>query len=287
MSSQIKTVVISFAVVLILVLVISVSVVVTSTNKNVNSDIETIQQELFNNVEPESIKANLKYITSKPHIAGSTQDEVELVKFISDHFEKYTDKVETFSHKVKLSYTRMGPSDKSRPGNKVDIKTKAGAYIYQSTLYEKDKIEDGFDTANDGVTDLFLAFTPSGNQTGVPVYINYGSNTDFETLCQNAADQKVDLCESISPPKFNLKNYPNLICIMRYGAIFRGNKIQNAEKYGCQAALLYSDPQQYAPNGPDYKTYADGVYMPPEGGQRGSTMMIHICFEQYSRLFQK
>ena len=55
-------------------------------------------------------------------------------------------------------------------------------------------------------------------------------------------------------------NLTDCICLMRYGKIFRGNKILNAENYGCAGALIFSDVADSAPLGEDTFVYANGYY---------------------------
>jgi hypothetical protein len=57
----------------------------------------------------------------------------------------------------------------------------------------------------------------------------------------------------------------------RYGFLFRGNKIRNAQMYGAKAVLLFDDPLN-GTNTPD-KTYPNDVFMPKEGTQRGTVFM--------------
>lgn len=59
-----------------------------------------------------------------------------------------------------------------------------------------------------GVIQPFLGYSPSGFAEGELVYVNYGRVQDFELL------------------KTNLSvNLTGKIAIMRYGKIFRGNKV--------------------------------------------------------------
>ena len=44
-----------------------------------------------------------------------------------------------------------------------------------------------------------------------------------------------------------------------------------AQRYGCSGLLIYSDPQDYVPNG--VPVYPDGPSLPPGGVQRGSLMI--------------
>ncbi len=45
-----------------------------------------------------------------------------------------------------------------------------------------------------------------------------------------------------------------------------------AQRYGCSGLLIYSDPQDFAPEG--VPVYPDGPSLPPGGVQRGSLMIV-------------
>lgn len=45
-----------------------------------------------------------------------------------------------------------------------------------------------------------------------------------------------------------------------------------AQRYGCSGLLIYSDPQDYAPEG--MPVYPDGPSLPPGGVQRGTLMIV-------------
>ncbi len=106
-----------------------------------------------------------------------------------------------------------------------------------------------------------------GTFTGDIVYVNYGDISDFDELVDDPASE------------FFFPDLSDKICMMRYGKvsisctktncpmlsfnypppslqIFRGNKVANAETYGCKAAILYSDPADVAAEG----TGEDDVY---------------------------
>ena len=63
---------------------------------------------------------------------------------------------------------------------------------------------------------------------------------------------------------------------MRYGKIFRGDKVMHAQYFGASGAILYNDPADYAPFGttPD-QVYDQKWYMPPSGAQRGSSFIFN------------
>jgi N-acetylated-alpha-linked acidic dipeptidase len=96
----------------------------------------------------------------------------------------------------------------------------------------------------------FLSYSASGDVTAELVYANYGRLQDFEKLVASGI--------SVS----------GKIVIVRYGKIFRGNKVEIAEKFGARACLIYSDPalDGYV-QGP---VYPDGPWKPASGVQRGT-----------------
>nr|KAG5703745.1 hypothetical protein BaRGS_023034 [Batillaria attramentaria] len=63
---------------------------------------------------------------------------------------------------------------------------------------------------------------------GAPVYVNYGRIEDFQFLANN---------HSI--------NFTGRVVIARYGKIFRGDKVHNAERFNASAVILYSDPYDF------------------------------------------
>ena len=100
------------------------------------------------------------------------------------------------------------------------------------------------------------------------IYVNYGRFEDFERLVSMGI-------------VFN-----NSICIVRYGRIFRGNKVKLhtaylksciclyfqallAQKYGCRGLIIYSDPAEYAPKN-NMGTFPKGWTLPDTGIQRGT-----------------
>merc|ERR1712157_52643 len=190
-----------------------------------------MRDALFNEVDPESISMFLKNLTVKPHIAGTHQDEVVLADYIADHFRENLDEVEIYEHKLTLSYTRNGPKDEEHLPNSVDIWNEiSNTTDFECSLTERDMPGDGYDTENDKVADLWLAFSPAGEVKGQPLYVNFGRDSDYLELCKSSKETASlpNLCDANN--RFLVKNY---ICIMRYGKIFRGNKVANAEKFGC------------------------------------------------------
>jgi N-acetylated-alpha-linked acidic dipeptidase len=111
---------------------------------------------------------------------------------------------------------------------------------------------------NDPMANAFNAYSPSGTVSSANYYyVNYGRKEDFETLKKQ--------------PNVVLAN---AIVVIRYGKIFRGLKVQNAEKEGVKGVILYSDP---ADDGESKgQVYPNGVYRPETSMQRGSVEYLNI-----------
>jgi len=57
--------------------------------------------------------------------------------------------------------------------------------------------------------------------------------------------------------------------LVRYGAVFRGAKVQLAENLGAIGVILFSDPQDKAAEGRDF-SYPDSWWMPGMGVELGT-----------------
>jgi N-acetylated-alpha-linked acidic dipeptidase len=107
--------------------------------------------------------------------------------------------------------------------------------------------------ANPDIPLPFLAFAASGSFTSQKIYYaNYGTLEDFKFLKSKG---------------FNLSDS---IVIVRYGQIFRGNKVKLAAQYGAKAVLIYDDIIRAAPEEVINQTYPNGEFLPGDGMQRGT-----------------
>lgn len=90
------------------------------------------------------------------------------------------------------------------------------------------------------------------------MYVNYGRVEDF------------DLIEK----QFNL-SLNSTIVLIRYGKIWRGAKVKNAQDKGAIGVLLYSDPADVSNNfTTEDKTFPNSIFMPPDGVQRGTLVEV-------------
>jgi len=93
--------------------------------------------------------------------------------------------------------------------------------------------------------------TFAGSAEGKLWYAGYGTEREFAQLAKKHGDA-----------------IHGGVALVRYGALYRGLKVANAEKYGFSAALLYTDEEEDgAPRG---KVLPEGPWRPSSGIQRGS-----------------
>ena len=190
-----------------------------------------------------NIRNNLQELTVLPHIAGSPQN-MKLAQDLYTQWVNYGfDDVQLVNYSVLLSYPNT-----SNP-NVLVLKNPTGNVIYDAHTAQETPLTPG---ENDSTVAMpFNAYSGSGNATGRLVYVNYATIDDFLYLTTYLS-----------------LNLTGRICISRYGGIYRGDKAHLAQKYGCSALIIYSDPQDYAPNGT--QVYPNGPSLPPYGLQRGS-----------------
>lgn len=95
-----------------------------------------------------------------------------------------------------------------------------------------------------------LGWAKSGNARGAAVDAGYGQRADFERLKTAGVELR------------------GTVALVRYGRCYRGIKVDMAARYGCAAALLFSDPaDDGAGKGP---IWPEGPWKPDWDAQRGS-----------------
>ncbi|CAF1456898.1 unnamed protein product [Rotaria sordida] len=205
-------------------------------------------QTFIDSVQAANIEANLKDLTSRPHLAGLPED-LESAEVVAERWKNDGLLVIKPKYNVLLSY----PDDNNL--NRVTLTSDDGSVIIQTNGTEK-----VYDSAQAKTVNPFLAYTPNGTVNSTKLfYGNYGALEDLQKLASVVGNASLQ----------------GSIIIMRYGSIFRGDKIMHAQYFGAIGAILYNDPADYAPFG----TTADQVYdqkwyMPPSGAQRGSVLIL-------------
>ncbi|CAM2718148.1 unnamed protein product [Rotaria socialis] len=206
-------------------------------------------QTFIRSIQAENIEANLKDLTSRPHIAGLPED-LESAQVIEERWKRDGLQVTKPRYNVLLSYP-----DDNRP-NRVILTNGDGTIIIQT-----EGVEKVYDPNQPKTVNPFLAYTPNGTAFSTKLfYANYGRLEDFQKLSFVVGNASLQ----------------GSIIIMRYGRLYRGNKVMHAQYFGAAGAILYNDPADYAPFGiaPD-QVYDQKWYMPPSGTQRGSAFIAN------------
>jgi len=138
--------------------------------------------------------------------------------------------------------------------------TFTGADGVQSEVNLKEPVlADDDATSFDAISQqTFLGYSPSGKVEAEYIYVGRGSINDFERLVALGV------------------SFEGKIALIRYGGLFRGLKVKNAQDHGAIAAVLYSDPgddgNMTVANG--FEAYPDGPARSPNAVQKGSTLFL-------------
>ncbi|XP_059931371.1 N-acetylated-alpha-linked acidic dipeptidase 2 [Gadus macrocephalus] len=194
-----------------------------------------------------NIREHLRKFTRLPHLAGTKQNLVYAEQIREEWLSFGLDSVELVPYDVLLSYP-----NKSQP-NYISIVDQLGNEVFNTSLAEP--VPDGYE----GVADIippYSAFSPKGQPEGELVYVNYGRTEDFVQLKREMGI-----------------NVTGKIVIVRYGKIFRGNKVKNAMLAGAKGIIMFSDPADYSAVG--VQPYPDGWNLPGGGAQRGNVLNLN------------
>ncbi|XP_069327044.1 glutamate carboxypeptidase 2 isoform X2 [Eulemur rufifrons] len=207
----------------------------------------SMRKAFLDELKAENIKKFLYNFTRIPHLAG-TEQNFQLAKQIQSQWKEFgLDSVELAHYDVLLSYP-----NKTHP-NYISIIDEDGNEIFNTSLSEPPP--PGYEDVLD-VVPPFSAFSPQGIPEGDLVYVNYARTEDFFKL---ERDMKI--------------NCSGKIVIARYGKVFRGNKVKNAELAGAIGVILYSDPADYVASG--VESYPNGWNLPGGGVQRGNVLNLN------------
>lgn len=208
---------------------------------------QSTRKAFWDEMKAENIKQYLHNFSRVPHLAG-TEENFLLAKQIQAQWKEYgLDKVELASYDILLSYP-----NESVP-NYISIVDEHGMELFNTSLREPDP--PGYENITN-VVPPYNAYSAPGTPEGELVYVNYGQVEDFHYL------------ERVLNISIRGK-----IAIARYGKIFRGNKVKNAEDVGAIGIILYSDPADYC--APGVLPYPDGWNLPGGGAQRGNVLNLN------------
>ncbi|XP_075402552.1 glutamate carboxypeptidase 2 isoform X2 [Tenrec ecaudatus] len=220
---------------------------IKSSSESMIAPQQHMKKIFLDELKAENIKKFLYNFTRIPHLAG-TEQNYQLAKQIQYQWKAFgLDSVELAQYDVLLSYP-----NETHP-NYISIIDEDGNELFNTSLFEPPP--PGYENVSD-VVPPFSAFSPQGMPEGDLVYVNYARTEDFFKL---ERDMRI--------------NCSGKIVIARYGKIFRGNKVKNAQLAGAKGIILYSDPADYC--APGVEPYPDGWNLPGDGVQRGNILNLN------------
>ncbi len=191
---------------------------------------------------PDAARAWLRALTEEPHLAGTPADYKTAVD-VRDKLRSWGWQADLAEYDVLLNYPISSSLQVVRP--------KAEPLKVVEDAVNADK-----DSASPDVSPAFHGYGVSGDVTAQVVYVNYGRPEDYTVLERLGVDVK------------------GKIVLARYGEVFRGLKIRNAQKHGAKGILIYSDPidDGYARG----DTFPNGPFRSSSSFQRGSVQFLSL-----------
>uniref|UniRef100_A0A3P9DUW8 N-acetylated alpha-linked acidic dipeptidase 2 n=1 Tax=Maylandia zebra TaxID=106582 RepID=A0A3P9DUW8_9CICH len=198
-------------------------------------------------MKADKIREHLRKFTQLPHLAG-TEQNLKYAEQIMKEWQMFgIDSVEMVPYDVLLSYP-----NESQP-NYISIVDHLGNEVFNTSLAEP--VPQGYEDISN-IVPPYSAFSAKGQPEGDLVYVNYGRTEDFSQLQREMGI-----------------NVTGKIVIVRYGKIFRGNKVKNAVLAGAKGIIMFSDPADYWADG--IQPYPDGWNLPGRGVQRGNVLNLN------------
>jgi N-acetylated-alpha-linked acidic dipeptidase len=191
---------------------------------------------------PENARAWLRTLTEEPHVAGTPADR-KTAEFVRDKLREWGWDAELAEYKVLLNYP-IPASVKLEV-----VRPEPVALDVTEKPHAADK-----DSTSPDAWPAFHGYGVSGDVTGQVVYANYGRPEDFAAL------ERLGVAVE------------GKIVLVRYGGLFRGLKVLNAQKRGAIGVLIYSDPADDGYMHGD--VYPDGPFRPGSAIQRGSVQFL-------------
>jgi N-acetylated-alpha-linked acidic dipeptidase len=191
---------------------------------------------------PEKARRWLAQLTEEPHVAGTAQEK-KVADYVRERLIEMNLETEVASYDVFLNYPKNVSARLIEP-------------VEEELSMREEFIASDKDSVARGMFPAFHGYAASGQATGQVLYVNYGTPADFERLAKMG----------ISPEGH--------VVLVRYGEVFRGLKVREAEKRGAVGVLIYSDPADDGYMRGD--VYPDGPMRPPSAIQRGSVQFLSV-----------
>uniref|UniRef100_A0AAX7SC71 Aminopeptidase NAALADL1 n=1 Tax=Astatotilapia calliptera TaxID=8154 RepID=A0AAX7SC71_ASTCA len=217
------------------------------SNTQNHTDSSHYLKDFLEEMKADKIREHLRKFTQLPHLAG-TEQNLKYAEQIMKEWQMFgIDSVEMVPYDVLLSYP-----NESQP-NYISIVDHLGNEVFNTSLAEP--VPQGYEDISN-IVPPYSAFSAKGQPEGDLVYVNYGRTEDFSQLQREMGI-----------------NVTGKIVIVRYGKIFRGNKVKNAVLAGAKGIIMFSDPADYWADG--IQPYPDGWNLPGRGVQRGNVLNLN------------
>ncbi len=191
---------------------------------------------------PDQASRFLRALTEEPHVAGTPQEKV-VADYVKARFEEFGLATEVARYEAFLNHPRSVALKLTQP-------------VQEELSLVEPPLPGDKDSGMHGMFPAFHGYGASGHAAGQVVYVNYGTRADFEALGRLGVE------------------VAGRVVLARYGAVFRGLKVKEAQERGATGVLMYSDPADdgYARG----EVYPDGPMRPPGAIQRGSVQFLSL-----------
>lgn len=188
----------------------------------------------------DSLRRHLRILTAEPHVAGTPADRAT-AEYVRDRLAAWGWDARIEAVPVWLNYPKLSRLELVEPARELLAVRERGV------AWDKD--------AYDGrAFDAFHGYGAAGDVTAPVVYANYGDVDDLKKLAELGIEVR------------------GRIVLVRYGKIFRGLKVRNAERAGAAGVVIYSDPLDDGYDRAD--PYPRGQARPEDAIQRGSVQFL-------------
>jgi N-acetylated-alpha-linked acidic dipeptidase len=200
------------------------------------------EQVLLATPSPDTAQRWLRALTEEPHVAGTPQEK-RVADWVKARFEEFGLETEVSRYEVFLNHPRSVALKLTEP-------------VEQDLSLVEPAVAGDKDSGPHGMFPGFHGYGASGKAEGQVVYVNYGTAAEFRKLDELGVSVE------------------GRIVLARYGQVFRGLKVKEAQERGARGVLIYSDPADDGYMKGD--VYPAGPMRPATSLQRGSVQFLSL-----------
>jgi N-acetylated-alpha-linked acidic dipeptidase len=187
-------------------------------------------------------EANLRRLTSEPHLAG-TDASRRVAEWLRDQYRSYGFDADIVVYSAWLPMPREVSLELTKP-------------VAKKLATPEPAVDVDKDSADKRIVTAFNRYSPSGEVTAPVVYVNYGMLDDYRTLANAGISVE------------------GKIVLARYGKGYRGVKAMLAQEHKAAALIIYSDPKD--DGAVQGEPFPNGPWRPLTAIQRGSIIYTQI-----------